>query len=100
MLLISITSSCKKNDEPKTYNGEVVALIGECTSPSGYPVIIKFTDDNNKIDSFITTSLPTTIRFIGSKFSFKISTQIPDKEIMACTAIYIPPLQKSIYDLK
>jgi len=100
LLLLTISNSCKKNDETKTYQGEVTTLIGECSSPSGYPVIVKFTNDNNQSDSFITTSLSTTIRFIGSKFSFKIASQIPDKEIMVCTSIYVPPIQKSIYDIK
>ena len=93
--------SCSKNNSASSVrelNGEVIEELVECSSSLGHPYIIKYTDFNNNVDSFMTLSLPENFKIPGTKISFKISSFI--EESVFCTTDIIAPPQLPIFDVK
>lgn len=102
-LIISllIFESCVKNKENSIeYKGQVIRGTTECSTPKGFPYIIVYTTTSNTTDSFITGSLPPAFNLPGTKIFFKINSTIPVEELLTCNTNVIPPVQKSIFDVK
>ncbi|MGG9970726.1 hypothetical protein ACQ33O_02935 [Ferruginibacter sp. SUN002] len=89
---------CRKEDIE--YQGEVVRGINECTTPKGFPYIVKYQNANGIKDSLITASLPPAYKLPNTKVLFKIRKNISAGEEMVCNGLILPLIQKSIYDIK
>lgn len=85
LFVIILITSCNKNKEAIEYKGEVIRGITECSTPKRFPYIIRYTNSNNSIDSFI-TALPATFNLPGTKILFKITNIIPSDEVLTCNS--------------
>ncbi len=89
---------CEK--ENIEFKGEVIRGVNDCTTPEGFPYIIKYINTNNFADSLIIASLPSAYKLPGTKILFKIRTRISSGEEMICDGLFITVIQKSIYEVK
>jgi hypothetical protein len=94
-----ILLSCSKSSTKKIYKGEVVRQPNYCTSGTGYPFIIKYTNSGNSIDSFITATLPTPHKFLGQKIQFEFRELTERDERIACTNLFSIPKQFVIFNV-
>lgn len=95
--LISV-GSCKKHSNPIRYYGEVISQPNYCTSSTGYPFIIQYSN-NNTVDTIITITLPTQYKFIGQKIQFEMRELNAQDERVLCTNLFTVPRQVVIYNV-
>ena len=100
IISLCIITGCEKNTDTTVYQGEVIRGSTDCSTPMGFPYIIKYSISQNAIDTFITGSLPPEFNLPGTKILFKIRSTIPASEVLTCDENIIPPIQKSIYDVR
>ena len=101
-MLVFSNSVCftKENITPVEFNGEVIREIIDCSSPKGYPYLVKYTTASNRVDSFVTTSLPAAYKIPATQILFKISATVPGDELMFCNTAVLLPVQRSIYEIR
>ena len=91
--------SCSKGTDKVKIKGEVIRQPNYCTSSTGFPFIIKYTTITNQVDSFITTTLPVSYKFIGKKIEFEMREFNSQDEKIACTNLFGIPKQAVIFNV-
>ena len=81
--------SCHKPDSATRYKGKIISQPNFCTSATGYPFIIEYTNSSNIADSFITATLPAAFKILGQRIQFEIREPHDGDEYLVCTGPYI-----------
>jgi hypothetical protein len=99
IIIGNVFFACEKRVEKVIYNGEVVSQPNYCTSSTGFPFIIRYSDKFNSTDSIITVTLPTQYKFLGQKIKFELQNLTSQDERIACTNLYNIPRQAIIFNV-
>src|SRR3979411_504829 len=91
--------SCHKPNNSTRYIGKIISQPNYCTSATGYPFIIEYTNNSNVLDSFITATLPAEFKILGQRIQFNIRELRPGDEYIACLGLYAFPNQLVIYNV-
>jgi hypothetical protein len=100
LIIVTFFLSCSKNNNNNVYDGEVIRQPNYCTASTGFPFIIQFTNQENDVDSLITTTLPSQYKFIGQKIKFEFRDLNPFDERLACSTLFSIPKQKFIFNVE
>lgn len=92
--------ACSKSKIPIRYKGEVIQQPNYCTSSTGFPFIIKYTNEFQKSDSVITINLPTQYKFIGQKIEFEMRDTTASDEKIICNGLFTVPRQVILLNVK
>ena len=87
--VLLLAFSCHKLNNSTRYKGKIISQPNYCTSSTGYPFIIEYTNSSNVLDSFITATLPAEFKILGQRIQFEIREPHEGDEYLVCTGPYI-----------